>query len=75
MRNSLMLQFYEVIDAGCQSKRKYEHLGIGLEKLHHELLAMDDDCDVGSAEGPVLNNQVLSNLPCIHLARSFKCSL
>ena len=23
---------------------------------------MDDDCDVGSAEGPVLNNQVLSNL-------------
>ncbi|XP_059455147.1 protein FAR1-RELATED SEQUENCE 5-like [Corylus avellana] len=62
MRNSLMLQFYEVIEAGCQSKRKYEHLGIGLEKLHHKLLAMDDDCDVGSADGPVLNNQVLSNL-------------
>jgi hypothetical protein len=26
------------------------------------LLAMDDDCNVGSAEGLVLNNQVLSNL-------------
>jgi len=69
MRNSLMLQFYEVVEVGCQSKRKYEHLGIGLQKLHHELLTMDDDSDKnindgdeGSAEDLVLNNQVLSNL-------------
>jgi hypothetical protein len=66
MRNNLMLQFYEVVEVGCQSKRKYEHLDIGLQKLHHELLTMDDDCDkdkkdddVGSAEGPMLNNQAL----------------
>lgn len=64
-----MLQFYEVVEVGCQSKRKYEHLGIGLQKLHHELLIMDDDsdkdindADKGSAEDLVLNNQILSNL-------------
>jgi len=69
MRNSLMLQFYEVVEVGCQSKRKYQHLGIGLQKLHHELLTMDDnsdkdinDGDEGRAEDLVLNNQVLSNL-------------
>jgi hypothetical protein len=69
MRNSLMLQFYEVVEVGCQSKRKYEHLGIGLQKLHRELLIMDDgsdkdinDANEGSAEDLVLNNQVLSNL-------------
>jgi hypothetical protein len=56
MRNSLILQFYEVEEVGCQSKRKNEHLGSGLQKLHHELLTMDDysdkdikDGDVGSA--------------------------
>jgi hypothetical protein len=69
MRNSLMLQFYEVVEVGCQSKRKYKHLGIGLQKLHHELLIMDDDSkkdindgDEGSIKDLVLNNQVLSNL-------------
>jgi len=63
------LQFYEVVEVGCQSKRKYEHFGIGLQKLHHELLTMDEDSDkdindgdVGSAEDLTLNNQVLSNL-------------
>jgi hypothetical protein len=29
MRNSLMLQFYEVVEVGCQLKRKYEHLAVG----------------------------------------------
>jgi hypothetical protein len=64
-----MLQFYDVVEARCQSKRNYEHLGIRLQKLHHELFTMDDDCDqvekdddVGSVDGPVLNSQVLSNL-------------
>jgi hypothetical protein len=44
-------------------------LGIGLQKLRHELLTMDDDCDkdidngdVGSANSLVLNSQVLSNI-------------
>jgi hypothetical protein len=69
MRNSLKLQFDDVVDLGSHSKKKYEHLGIGLQKLHHELLTTDDDCDkdiengdVGSADGLVLNNQVLSNI-------------
>ncbi|XP_059461898.1 protein FAR1-RELATED SEQUENCE 5-like [Corylus avellana] len=63
MRNSLMLQFYEVVEVGCQSKRKYDHFTISLQKFHHEILTMDDDChkdindaNVGSAEGPVLNS-------------------
>jgi hypothetical protein len=69
MRNSLMLHFYEVVKVRCQSKRKYEHLGIGLQKLHHELLTINDDSDKDindgdeeSTEDLVLNNQVLSNL-------------
>ena len=69
MRNNLMLQCYEVVEAMCQSKRQYEHLDIGLQKLHHELLLMNGDCDkdkkdddVGNVEGHVLNSQVLSNL-------------
>jgi hypothetical protein len=63
MRNNLMLQCYEVVEVGCQSKRQYEHLGIGLQKLHHELLTMNGDCDkdkkdddVGNVEGHVLNS-------------------
>jgi hypothetical protein len=69
MRNSLMLKIYDVVEVGCQSKRKYDHFSIGLQKMHDELLMMDDDCDkdindvdVGSVEGHVFNNQVLSNL-------------
>jgi hypothetical protein len=64
-----MLQCYEVVEAGCKSKRKSEHLHIGLQKLHQELLTMDgnfdkdkNDDDVGSIEVNVLSNQVLSNL-------------
>jgi hypothetical protein len=69
MRNSLKLQFDDVVELGFHSKKKYEHLVIGLQKLCHELLTMDDDCDkdiedgdVGSANGLVLNSQVLSNI-------------
>jgi hypothetical protein len=45
MRNSLMLKIYEVVKVGCQSKRKYDHFSNGLQKLNHELLIMEDDCD------------------------------
>jgi len=80
MRNSLKLQFDDVVELGSHSEKKYEHLGIGLQKLRHEILTMDDDCDkdievgdVGSADGLVLNSQVLSNIT--QVARSCTCSL
>jgi hypothetical protein len=68
MRNSLKLKFDDVVELGSHSKKKYEHLNIALQNLRHELLTMNDDCDkdiedgdVGSAESPVLNSQVLTN--------------
>ena len=66
MRNSLMLQFLEVAEAASQSEKKYKHLEQTLQKVHEELLAMQDVCDVddlGSPDNTTLNNQVLSNLP------------
>ncbi|XP_050281816.1 protein FAR1-RELATED SEQUENCE 5-like [Quercus robur] len=66
MRNSLMLQFLEVAEAASQSEKKYKHLGQTLQKVHEELLGMQDVCDVddsGSPDNTTLNNQVLSNLP------------
>ena len=60
-----MLQFLEVAEARSQSKKKYKHLGQILQKVHEELLAMQDVCDVDDLESPdntTLNNQVLSNL-------------
>ena len=61
-----MFQFLEVAKVGSQSKKKYKHLGQTLQKVHEELLAMQDVCDVddsGSPNNTILNNQVLSNLP------------
>ena len=46
MRNSLILQFLEVAEAGSQSEKKYKHLGQTLQKIHEELLAMQDVCDI-----------------------------
>ena len=65
MRNSLLLQFFKVADARSQSKKKYKHLGQTLQKVHGELLAMQDVFvvdDLGSPDNTTLNNQVLSNL-------------
>ena len=65
MRNSLILQFLEVAEAGSQSEKKYKHLGQTLQKVHEELLAMQDVCDVDDSRSPdntILNNQVLLNL-------------
>ncbi|KAK7838082.1 protein far1-related sequence 5 [Quercus suber] len=53
-------------EAGSQSEKKYKHIGQTLQKVHEELLAMQDVCDVddsGSPDNTTLNNQVLSNLP------------
>ena len=43
MRNSLMMQFLEVVENGSKSKRKYEHLSHSFQRIHGEILAMDDE--------------------------------
>ncbi|XP_059457607.1 protein FAR1-RELATED SEQUENCE 5-like [Corylus avellana] len=45
MKNSLKLEFDDVVELGSHSKKRYEHLSIALQKLRHELLTMDNDCD------------------------------
>ena len=57
-----MLQYLEVAEARPQSEKKYKHLGQTLQKVHEELLAMQDVCDVDDSGNPdniTLNNQVL----------------
>ena len=63
-----MLQFLEVVEVASQSEKKYKHLEQTLQKVHEELLAMQDVCDVddlGNLDNTTLNNQVLSNLPIV----------
>ena len=43
IKNSLMMQFLEVAKNGSKSKRKYEHLSHSLQRIHEEILAMDDE--------------------------------
>ena len=61
-----MLQFLEVAEVASQLEKKYKHLEQTLQKVHEELLGMQDVCDVddsGSPNNTTLNNQILSNLP------------
>ena len=61
-----MLQFLEVAEVASQLEKKYKHLEQTLQKVHEELLATQDVCDVDDSRSPdntTLNNQVLSNLP------------
>jgi hypothetical protein len=62
--------FDDVVELGSHSKKIYIYiyLSIALQKLRHELLIMDNDCDkdiddddIRSAKGPVLNSQALLN--------------
>ncbi|CAK9150953.1 unnamed protein product [Ilex paraguariensis] len=43
MGNNLMVEFLRVLEEGQNSKRKHDHLALSLQKLHSELLAMDDE--------------------------------
>lgn len=64
-----MLQFYELVEMGCQSRRTYEYLDHILQKLQDELHTIHDECDkdpkdvdVGRVEDLIQNSQVQSNL-------------
>ncbi|XP_059440184.1 protein FAR1-RELATED SEQUENCE 5-like [Corylus avellana] len=45
LKNSLKLEFDNVVELGPHSKKKYEHISIALQKLRNELMTMDDDCE------------------------------
>ncbi|KAG6705508.1 hypothetical protein I3842_07G182100 [Carya illinoinensis] len=67
-KNKLMMQFYDVADLGLQSSFKMNHLSHALEKVHNELLLMEDIGernfeveDMSHNDSPMLRSQVISN--------------
>ncbi|XP_042944838.1 protein FAR1-RELATED SEQUENCE 5-like [Carya illinoinensis] len=67
-KNKLMMQFYDVADLGSQSSFKMNHLSHALEKVHNELLLMEDigerNFEVGDMsrnDSLMLRSQVISN--------------
>ncbi|KAG6734805.1 hypothetical protein I3842_01G288500, partial [Carya illinoinensis] len=41
-KSKLMMQFYDIAELGSQSPQKYNHLSLALDKVHKELLFMED---------------------------------
>ncbi|KAG6661775.1 hypothetical protein CIPAW_03G198800 [Carya illinoinensis] len=41
-KSKLMIQLYDIVELGSQSAEKHNHLCLALEKVHKELLAMED---------------------------------
>ncbi|KAG2702362.1 hypothetical protein I3760_06G085400 [Carya illinoinensis] len=41
-KNKLMMQFYDIAELGSQSSFRMNHLSLALEKVHKELLLMED---------------------------------
>ncbi|XP_042958169.1 protein FAR1-RELATED SEQUENCE 5-like [Carya illinoinensis] len=41
-KSKLMIQLYDIVELGSQSAKKHNHLCLALEKVHKELLAMED---------------------------------
>ncbi|KAF5469478.1 hypothetical protein F2P56_013547 [Juglans regia] len=61
-KSKLMMQFYDIVELGSQSKGKFNHLSLALEKVYKELLAMDDHVDRESTnDSYMLRCQVESN--------------
>ncbi|KAG6727912.1 hypothetical protein I3842_02G147700 [Carya illinoinensis] len=41
-KSHLMMQFYDIVELGSQSRFKMNHLSLALDKVHKELLSMED---------------------------------
>ncbi|KAF5463610.1 hypothetical protein F2P56_013769 [Juglans regia] len=52
-KNSLMMQFYVIAELGTKSRKKLNHLSLALDKVHNELLLMEDDDNIEESVGPV----------------------
>ncbi|KAG6628924.1 hypothetical protein CIPAW_14G046800 [Carya illinoinensis] len=65
-KSKLMIQLYDIVELGSQSAEKHNHLCIALEKVHKELLAMEDHvaCSQRGESTNIIQNersQVVSN--------------
>ncbi|XP_042942706.1 protein FAR1-RELATED SEQUENCE 9-like [Carya illinoinensis] len=70
-RSNSMIQLYDIVELGLQSEEKHSFLTRALEKIHKELLAMEDHVDTEGTHysnrgetcsiDQVLTSQVVSN--------------
>ncbi|KAF5470519.1 hypothetical protein F2P56_011025 [Juglans regia] len=67
-KNKLMMQFYDIAELGSLSSRKMNHLSLALDKVHKELLLMEDieeknleGGDMSMNDSHMLRSQVISN--------------
>ncbi|KAF8408854.1 hypothetical protein HHK36_004923 [Tetracentron sinense] len=67
-KSKLMMQFYDIAELGSQSSFRMNHLSLALEKVHKELLLMEDigeknleGGDMSHNDSPILRSQVISN--------------
>ncbi|KAG2666810.1 hypothetical protein I3760_15G082400 [Carya illinoinensis] len=61
-KSKLAMQFYEILELGSQSIQKFNHLSLALDKVHKELLLIEDGQEKNSTNDSVmLRSQVVSN--------------
>ncbi|KAG6702791.1 hypothetical protein I3842_07G052900 [Carya illinoinensis] len=70
-KSKLMMQFYDIAELCSQSPQKYNHLSLALDKVHKELLFMEDiegeknieggNMDLGNTGGNISQNLDLSD--------------
>ncbi|KAG2681169.1 hypothetical protein I3760_06G050300 [Carya illinoinensis] len=67
-KSHLMMQFYDIAELGSQSRFKMNHLSLALDKVHKELLSMEDigeqnleAGDMSRVDSPMIRSQVISN--------------
>ncbi|KAK1589507.1 hypothetical protein Q3G72_034756 [Acer saccharum] len=61
-----MIQLYDIVELPSQSTEKHNHFTLALEKVHKELLAMEDHVECsqrgeGTNDDQILRSQVVSN--------------
>ncbi|KAK1564322.1 hypothetical protein Q3G72_000582 [Acer saccharum] len=70
-KNKSMIQFYDIVELGSQSQEKHNHLTHALQKVHKELLALEDHVETQEThysekgetcnDDQILRSQVVSN--------------
>ncbi|XP_042988834.1 protein FAR1-RELATED SEQUENCE 5-like [Carya illinoinensis] len=67
-KSHLMMQFYDIAELGSQSRFKMNQLSLALDKVHKELLSMEnigeqnlEAGDMSCVDSPMIKSQVISN--------------
>ncbi|KAK0586037.1 hypothetical protein LWI29_038466 [Acer saccharum] len=70
-KSKSMIQFYDIVELGSQSQEKHNHLTHALQKVHKELLALEDHVETQEThysergetcnDDQILRSQVVSN--------------